>query len=89
MDRIIGGVLGLCAGIAVVALSVTKGVPVRDCLWRAAVAVLFGYWIGKLIFGPVGLSVAKEAAGTVPPEPPPPAEPKPAAPGAPPGPKGK
>ena len=50
MDRIIGGVLGLCAGIAVVALSVTKGVPVRDCLWRAAVAVLLGYWIGRLIF---------------------------------------
>ena len=88
MDRIIGGVLGLCAGIAVVALSVTKGIPVRDCLWRSAVAVLLGYRIGRLIFGPWGLSVAKEAAGLVPPEAPAPAE-KPAAPGAPQGPKAK
>ena len=88
MDRVIGGVLGLCAGIAVVALSVTKGIPVRDCLWRAAVAVLLGYWIGKLIFGPLGLSVAREAAGPVPPEAPPPSE-KPPAPGAPQGPKAK
>ena len=89
MDRIIGGVLGLCAGIAVVALSAAKGIPARDCLWRAAVAVLLGYWIGRLIFGPVGLSVVKEAAGPVPPEPPAAAESKPQAPGAPAGPKTK
>ena len=62
MDRIIGGVLGLCAGIAVVALSAAKGIPVRDCLWRAAVAVLFGYWLGRLIFGPAGLAAVKESA---------------------------
>lgn len=67
MDRIIGGVLGLCAGIAVVALSVAKGIPVRDCLWRAAVAVLFGYWLGRLIFGPAGLEAVKEARPPVPP----------------------
>ena len=88
MDRIIGGVLGLCAGIAVVALSVMKGIPARDCLWRAAVAVLSGYWIGRLIFGPLGLSVAREAAGPVPPEAPPPPE-MPPAQGAPQGPKTK
>jgi hypothetical protein len=88
MDRIIGGVLGLCAGIAVVALSVMKGIPARDCFWRAAVAVLLGYWIGRLVFGPLGLSVAREAAGPVPPETPPPPG-KPPAQGAPQGPKTK
>jgi hypothetical protein len=89
MDRVIGGVLGLCAGIAVVAVSATKGIPVTQALWRAAAAVLVGYWIGRLIFGPAGLSVVKEAAGPVPPEPPAAAEGKPPAPGAPAGPKAK
>jgi len=89
MDRVIGGVLGLCAGIAIVALSVAKGIPVRDVLWRAAVAVFLGYWIGRLIFGPVGLAVAKEAAGTVPPEPPAAAGNPPPAPDAPEAPKTK
>jgi len=88
MDRVIGGVLGLCAGIAVVALSVAKAIPPSQFLWRAAVAVLLGYWIGKLIFGPLGLSVAREAAGPVPPETPPPPE-KPPAPGVPQGPRAK
>jgi hypothetical protein len=85
MDRVIGGVLGLCAGIAVVALGVAKGIPARDCLWRAAVAVLFGYLLGRWIFGPIGLLVVKEAA--VPPEPSSAAEKPPPAPGAPEAPK--
>jgi hypothetical protein len=89
MDRVIGGVLGLCAGITVVVVSAMKGIPVTHALWRSALAVLAGYWIGKLIFGPAGLSVVKEAAGPVPPEPPPAAEGKPPAPGAPAGPKAK
>ena len=88
MDRVIGGVLGLCAGIAVVVVGTTKGIPLGQSLWRAAVAVLLGYWIGRLIFGPAGLSVVKEAAGPVPPEPPPAAG-TPPAPGAPAGPKAK
>lgn len=70
MDRIIGGVLGLCAGIAVVALSVAKGIPVRDSLWRAAVALFFGYLLGRFVFGPIGLSVVKEASSSTPPAPP-------------------
>jgi hypothetical protein len=69
MDRIVGGVLGLAAGIAVVALSVHKGIGVGDCVLRASVAVVLGYWIGRLVFGSVGRAVVEEAAGVVPPPP--------------------
>ena len=67
MEKVIGGVLGLAAGAAVVGVSLTNGVSVWGCLWRAAVAVLLGYWIGRLVFGKAGLAIVKEAAGSVPP----------------------
>ena len=69
MDRIIGGVLGLAAGIAVAGVSVLKGVALGACVLRASVAVVLGYWVGRLVFGKAGLAIVKEAAGPVPPPP--------------------
>ena len=67
MDRIIGAVLGLAAFVAVVALSLAKGVPFGSCVVRAAVALVLGYLVGRLIFGLPGLSIVKEAAEPLPP----------------------
>ena len=83
MDRVIGGVLGLSAFIAVIVLSILRGIPFRDCLVRAAVACAVGYLVGWMVFGKLGLSIAKEAAGKAPapsPMPAAPAEQKPAPP---------
>ena len=82
MDRVIGGILGLAAGIAVVAIGLVKGLPLEGVWWRALLAVFVGYLIGRLIFGKAGEAVMKEAAA---PEPTPSAE----EPGAPPAEKPK
>lgn len=63
MDRVIGGVLGLAAFTAVVVLSLMHGLALKDCVLRAFLALVLGYLVGRLIFGKVGLSIAKEAAG--------------------------
>jgi hypothetical protein len=77
MDRIIGGVLGLAAFTAVVVLGLQKGVPFGGCVVRGVVALVLGYLVGRLIFGLPGLSIVKEAAGSVPPPPPAPGDSKP------------
>ena len=84
MDRIIGGVLGLSAFTAVVVLGLQKGVSFGGCMVRGVVALVLGYLVGRLIFGWPGLSIVREAAGTVPPAPPAPGDSEPV--GAPPGP---
>ena len=76
MDRIIGGVLGLAAFAAVVALSLAKGVSFSGCAVRGVVALVLGYLVGRLIFGLPGLSIVREAAGPVPPPPPAPGDSK-------------
>jgi hypothetical protein len=78
MDRIIGAVLGLAAFVAVIALSLAKGVSFAGCAFRAVVALVLGYLVGRLVFGLPGLSIVKEAAGPVPPPPPAPGDSKPA-----------
>jgi hypothetical protein len=82
MDRVIGGVLGLAAFAAVVALGLSKGISFGGCVVRGIVALALGYLVGRLIFGLPGLSIVREAAGSVPPPPPAPGDSKPA--GAPP-----
>ena len=77
MDRIIGGVLGLAAFAAVVALSLAKGVSFSGCAVRGVIALVLGYLVGRLIFGLPGLSIVREAAGQVPPTPPAPGDSKP------------
>ncbi len=86
MDRIIGGVLGLAAFAAVVALSLAKGISFSGCVVRGVIALVLGYLVGRLIFGLPGLSIVREAAGPVPPPPPAPGDSKPegASPKAPP-----
>ena len=79
MDRIIGAVLGLAAFAAVVALGLAKGLSFAGCAGRGVVALILGYLVGRLIFGLPGLSIVKEAAGSIPPEPPAPGDSKPAA----------
>jgi len=83
MDRIIGGVFGLAAFAAALALGLSKGVSFAGCVVRGVVAMALGYLVGRLIFGWPGLSIVREAAGTVPPTPPAPGDSKPvgAAPG--------
>ena len=77
MDRIIGGVLGLAAFAAVVALSLAKGISFSGCAVRGVIALVLGYLVGRLIFGLPGLSIVREAAGSVPPQPPAPGDSKP------------
>jgi hypothetical protein len=69
MDRIIGGVLGLAAFVAVMALGLSKGMSFGGCVVRGVVAMALGYLVGRLIFGLPGLSIVREAAGQVPPPP--------------------
>jgi hypothetical protein len=75
VDRAVGGVLGLAGGLAVLLSSLAKSGSLADALWRAAAAVFLGYWIGRLVVGPLGLSIGRDAAGKVPaaepPKPPP------------------
>lgn len=86
MEKVIGGVMGLAAFAAVVGVSLVKGVSFGDCILRAVLALGLGYLVGWLIFGRVGLAIAKEAAGQVeaPPEAAPEAKPAASAPQAPP-----
>ena len=67
MDRIIGAVLVLAAFVAVIALSLAKGVSFAGCAFRAVVALVLGYLVGRLVFGLPGLSIVKEAGGPLPP----------------------
>ena len=78
MDRVIGGVFGLAAFAAVLALGLSKGLSFAGCTVRAVVAMGLGYLVGRLIFGLPGLSIVKEAAGSLPPEHPAPGDSKPA-----------
>ena len=66
MDRVIGGVLGLAAGIAVVSIGLLKGLSLEGVTWRALLAAIVGYLIGRLVFGKAGVSVMKEAAAPEP-----------------------
>lgn len=81
LDRIIGVALGVAAFGVTAATGLAKGLPFGDCAVRALAALVLGFLAGWLVFGKVGLSVAREAAGTEAP-----AAPKP--PGAPSGEKG-
>ena len=62
MDRVIGGALGLIAGIAIVVVGLWKGLPLSGVVWRALLAAIVGVLIGRLVFGKAGQSVVKEAA---------------------------
>lgn len=84
MDRTIGGVFGLAAFVAVIGISLSKGHSFTVAVVRAILAMVLGYLVGRLIFGWPGLSIVREAAGTVPPPPPAPGDSEPV--GAPPGP---
>ena len=69
MDRVIGGVFGLAAFAAVLALGLSKGLSFAGCVVRAVVALALGYLVGRLIFGLPGQSIVMEAAGKIPPPP--------------------
>lgn len=81
MDRIVGGVLGLAALIAVLVLGLARGMGVWDTLWRGVVAAALGYLVGWMVFGRIGVDLAKESASvTEPAAPPAPKPPEPAPP---------
>ena len=71
MDRVIGGITGLAAFAATAAASLSTGASFGTSVWRACAALFIGYGIGRVVFGSLGLSTAREAAGTVPPPAPP------------------
>ena len=62
MDKVIGGVLALAAFGAVVALGLVRGADVWTTVARAAAAGAVGYLAGWLLFGKLGVALAKEAA---------------------------
>jgi hypothetical protein len=67
MERLIGGVLGLLAFAAAALGSLSSGASFGIAAGRACAALVLGYWIGKLVFGSLGASTVREAAGPVPP----------------------
>lgn len=61
MERVIGGVLALACFIAVVAASALRGLGVWDAIWRGLIGAALGFLAGWLLFGRIGLELAKEA----------------------------
>ena len=66
VERLIGGALGLVAFAAIVTVSALKGVPFEDTVYRALAGLAVGVLVGWWLFGPLGLSIAREAAGPEP-----------------------
>ncbi|GEM_PF-5526254 len=76
MEKIVGGVLALAAFVAVLVVGIARDLGIWSTVWRGAVAGALGYLLGWLMFGRVGLELAKESAGeTVPTGPAPPGKP--------------
>jgi hypothetical protein len=71
MARIAPVLLGSAALVAVVALGVAGKAPAALTAFRAAVAAVLGWIVGKLVFGRPGLLGDAESAGAVPPSAPP------------------
>ena len=65
MDRVIGGILGLMAFVAVVLAGSITGLPVGETIVRGTLAGVVGFFVGWLLFGKVGMDLAKEAAGPI------------------------
>lgn len=63
MDRKLGLVFGAVAAAVVIVLGIRQGVPVLETALRAAIAFGLGFTAGWLIFGRLGASVMREAAG--------------------------
>jgi hypothetical protein len=63
LDRIVGIVLGLAAFGATAATGLARGLPFGACAARALAALVLGFLAGWLVFGKIGLSAVKEAAG--------------------------
>lgn len=82
MSRVIGGILALAAFISVVAASAIKGLGVWDSIVRGAIASVLLGLVGWLVFGPIGLDLAKESVAGA--ETPPAKAPEPAPPPTPP-----
>ena len=69
VERLIGGALGLVAFAAIVTVSALKGVPFAETVFRALAGLGVGVLVGWWLFGPLGLSIARDAAGPAPTEP--------------------
>lgn len=67
MERSIGGITGLVAFAATAAAGLSTGASFGTSVGRACAALFVGYGIGRWVFGGLGRSTAKEAAGIVPP----------------------
>lgn len=63
MSLMIGAVLGLCGFVAVLGLGAMHGVPFIESLRRALAVMGVGWLLGWLLFGPMGLVLARESAG--------------------------
>ena len=79
MEKVIGGIMGLAAFLAVIVAAVLRHLSLTDSLWRATVAGVLGFVLGWLLFGKIGVEMAKGSAvppESAPPKPPPPAPPE-------------
>lgn len=63
MDRKLGIVFGALAAVVTIVVGVRQGVPAGETVLRAAIAFALGFTVGWLVFGRLGASVMKEAAG--------------------------
>jgi hypothetical protein len=71
LESLVGGIVGLCAFAATASASLAAGADFGTSARRACAALLGGYVIGRWVFGSLGRSTARDAAGTFPPPAPP------------------
>lgn len=64
IERLIGGALGLVAFAAILAVGAVKGMPIGQTVLRALVGMAAGVLLGWWLFGPLGLSIAREAGAS-------------------------
>ncbi|MHC4607724.1 MAG: hypothetical protein ACYTAF_12485 [Planctomycetota bacterium] len=63
MSAVIGAILGLIVFVAVILLGAVHRVDFLSSLIRAIIGLGVGLVLGLLLFGPLGISLAKRSAG--------------------------
>ena len=64
MERKLGAILAVLAAAAVIFAGASRGVPVVETVVRAVLAGAAGGLVGWLVFGKLGASLMRDAAGS-------------------------